>query len=85
MNTEFNLPEQVKQAVHQNRKIEAIKLLREQTGMGLKEAKYLVEDYARAHPDLIRAAQPASASGSTNLLLVIAVAVIAYGIYRLIS
>ena len=83
MNTvdDADFPEEVKQAIHQNRKIEAIKLLREHAGIGLKEAKHRVDAYARAHPDLIKAAEPAA--GSLNLLLVIAAAVLAYGIYMI--
>ena len=37
------LPEGVQAAIRRNRKIEAIKLLREETGLGLKEAKEEVE------------------------------------------
>ena len=80
-----DLPDDVKQAVHQNRKIEAIKLLREQAGIGLKEAKELVDAYSRAHPDRIQPDSASAGAGGLNLLLLIAVAVIAYGIYRVIS
>jgi hypothetical protein len=43
-----NLPPDVMEALQQGNKIEAIKRLREQTGLGLKEAK-----------DVVDAAQPA--------------------------
>ena len=40
--------DRVREAVTAGRKIEAIKLLREETGMGLKEAKHAVEDLQRS-------------------------------------
>ena len=47
--TTESLPENVIDAVRQGRKIEAIKLLREQTGMGLANAKVLVDGASREH------------------------------------
>jgi ribosomal protein L7/L12 len=44
MNSENLLPENVREALAKGRKIEAIKLLREATGIGLKEAKDIVEN-----------------------------------------
>jgi len=41
----FDLPEDVRYAADVNEKIKAIKLLRDQTGMGLAEAKAAVEAY----------------------------------------
>jgi ribosomal protein L7/L12 len=43
------LPPDVIQALQQGHKIEAIKLLRNQTGLGLKEAKDTVDAYSRIH------------------------------------
>ena len=40
--------DRVREAVTSGRKIEAIKLLREETGMGLKEAKHAVEELERS-------------------------------------
>ncbi len=40
--------DRVRKAATAGRKIEAIKLLREETGMGLKEAKHAVEDLQRS-------------------------------------
>ena len=82
--THTNLPEDVKQAIHQNRKIEAIKLLREQSGLGLKEAKQQVDEYVREH-ELPLASPLGTSTGSRHLLLIVAVIVLAYGIYRIIS
>jgi len=39
-------------ALQLGNKIEAIKLVREETGLGLKEAKDLVERYLRDHPEV---------------------------------
>lgn len=47
--TESDLPQEVLQAVRDGRKIEAIKLLREATGLGLAHAKVLVDRAARQH------------------------------------
>ena len=47
--TEKELPADVIQAIADGRKIEAIKLLREETGLGLANAKVLVDRAARAH------------------------------------
>jgi len=40
--------DKVREAVTSGRKIEAIKLLRAETGMGLKEAKHAVEELERS-------------------------------------
>jgi hypothetical protein len=47
--TESELPAEVVQAIADGRKIEAIKMLREATGIGLANAKVLVDRAARAH------------------------------------
>jgi hypothetical protein len=57
--TENDLPPDVIRAIEQGRKIEAIKLLREATGLGLANAKVLVDKAWRqygpknAHPKLV--------------------------------
>lgn len=51
------LPDNVQQAMRSGNKIEAIKLLREQTGLGLKEAKEWVEATQAGKP------RPTPASG----------------------
>ena len=43
MTVETGLPDKVVEALKRGNKIEAIKLLREQTGVGLKEAKEAVD------------------------------------------
>lgn len=47
--TESDLPQDVLRAIQDGRKIEAIKLLREATGLGLANAKVLVDRAARQH------------------------------------
>ena len=47
-----DLPAAVATALSQGQKIEAIKLLREAHGIGLKEAKDIVEDYIKSRPEL---------------------------------
>lgn len=44
-----DLPPEVLDALSRNRKIEAIKLLRESRSMDLKSAKEMVEHYERTH------------------------------------
>ena len=46
-----DVPTEVMEAIIAGRKIEAIKLLREQTGMGLMEAKELVDSVGRAEAE----------------------------------
>jgi len=47
--TEHQLPGDVIAAIEQGQKIEAIKLLREATGLGLANAKVLVDRASRTH------------------------------------
>ena len=47
--TEEELPGEVLEAIREGRKIEAIKLLREKTGLGLANAKVLVDRAWRTH------------------------------------
>lgn len=52
MSNGSGLPADVIAKLHEGRKIDAIKLLREQRGIGLKEAKQEVDAYLRDHPQL---------------------------------
>ena len=47
--TDEQLPSAVIRAIEQGRKIEAIKILREETGLGLANAKVLVDRAYRTH------------------------------------
>ena len=42
------LPEDVRQALNSGRKIDAIRLYRQHTGIGLKESRQVVEAYVKA-------------------------------------
>jgi Ribosomal protein L7/L12 C-terminal domain len=67
-------PEVVKQIqdlLAQGRKIYAIKLLREETGAGLKEAKDAVERFAAAH-----GLTASRGTGCLNMLLLVAMLII---------
>jgi hypothetical protein len=59
------LSSNVIEALRRGHKIEAIKLVREQTGMGLKEAKDAVDAYERTHPKT-PAASPGEVTSSGN-------------------
>jgi hypothetical protein len=67
----------LKVAISEGRKIEAIKLIRRQTGVGLAEAKYaaekLEEEFRARTPEIFPNAKPTGCS--TGLLLLLAAAV----------
>ncbi len=46
----MQLPPEVVAEIEANRKVTAIKLLRQQQGIGLKEAKQIVDAYSAEHP-----------------------------------
>lgn len=81
--TENELPPGVLRAIEQGRKIEAIKLLREATGLGLANAKVLVDKAARHHgpkdsaPRLVN-----EETGVGKLLKTLLLAVVAFSLYR---
>ena len=81
MSSTPELSAEVIEAIRANRKIEAIKRLREETGLGLKEAKDAVEAWARQNPQLIPDA-PRSESSVGRVVLVAAVLAAAYAAYR---
>ena len=81
--TENELPPGVLRAIEEGRKVEAIKLLREATGLGLANAKVLVDKAARQHgprpkpPGLV-----AEATHIGKLLKGLLLVVIAFYVYR---
>lgn len=82
MNTEIELPADVIAEIDGNRKVNAIKLLRAHLGVGLKEAKELVDAYTDEHPaSPASGAQESEGSFGRILLLIIGVGVI-YALYR---
>jgi len=84
METELDLPEDLIAAIKNNRKIEAIKILRERNGIGLREAKQLVEHYSGeiasppSHTQHIKT--ESSIGGLVKAIIITAVAVAAYEI-----
>ena len=66
------LPADVIAALHEGRKIDAIKLLREQRGIGLKEAKQEVDAYLRDHPQLAAMQKTGSPAGCFLVVAIIA-------------
>ena len=69
-------------ALNQGNKIEAIKIVRKERNIGLKEAKDAVEDYVRSQPVLQASFTSAQAETKRNALLwlavLIALALLAY-------
>ena len=69
-------------ALRRGNKIEAIKLVREERNIGLKEAKDAVEDHVRTQPDLQSALADAQGEAKRSTVVWIAVliglAVLAY-------
>lgn len=51
MNQQLELPQEALQALRSGQLIEAIKITREKTGLGLKESKDLVDQYLNDHPN----------------------------------
>lgn len=49
-----SLPPAALQALQQGRRIEAIKIVRTEHNLGLKQAKEQVEQYMQQHPELLR-------------------------------
>ena len=72
-------------ALHRGNKIEAVRLVRDQTGMGLKEAKDAVDAYERTHPKTSNTS-PGQVSGGGSgmrwLVAVIVAAVVGYYLLR---
>jgi Ribosomal protein L7/L12 C-terminal domain len=77
-----SLPEVAISALQRGNKLEAIKLLRQERGLGLKEAKDEVEQYLRTQPSLqatfATAQSLASRSGLLWLLLLIGGGILLY-------
>ena len=59
-----SIPKDVQDLIYEGRKIEAVKLVREQTGLGLKEAKEKVEAYHSRMQGMFPNALPAQKKGA---------------------
>ena len=73
------------EALQRGRKIEAIKRLREETGMGLKDAKEAVEAHVQRNPVLAAQAGPRGESSLGRFLLLAALVALAYVAYRFLA
>lgn len=73
-------------ALQRGDKIGAIKIVRESSHLGLKEAKDLVDAYLDQHPEVQRSMREASAGAGSRLLLwllaIAAIVAIAYMVTR---
>jgi hypothetical protein len=84
--TEQQLPGDVIEAIKQGQKIEAIKLLREATGLGLANAKVLVDQASRTHgpkkPIPNFSDQPEGVSGLVMSLFLVLLIIAAWYFYQ---
>lgn len=81
--TAHDLPADVITAIKSGQKIEAIKILRTSTGIGLANAKVLVESAARLHG--VKNTHPSMVRGenySHGMLRLLLVAILAFGAYQ---
>ncbi len=79
---EFSFSEEVLAAVDAGRKIEAIKLLREETGLGLADAKHAIDSLSgerRSNPEIAAGmTEEGGAGGMVKMIVVIAIILGAY-------
>ena len=85
MNAETELPPDVVAEIQANRKVNAIKLLREQSGIGLNEAKELVDAYMGKHPSGAHSSAQETEGGIGRILLLIIGVGIIYGLYTFLT
>jgi hypothetical protein len=77
------LPPEVVKAITQGRKIEAIKLLREATGLGLANAKVLVDRAVRRHEQINpQMSNMTQESNNGRLLGMMLFLLLTFGLYR---
>jgi len=82
MNSESELPDDVIEAIHNRRKLDAIRLLREHRDLGLREAKDRVDAYARRNRHLIAGFSPGSRPGLGRVVWVVVLMGIVYLLFR---
>lgn len=82
---DIEIPPAVADAVRQGRKVVAIKLLREATGLGLANAKVVVDraaqEYARSNPAAAHIREASNAGRVLGLMLCLVVALIVYRLF----
>ena len=75
------LPADVIAALDANRKIEAIKLLREHEHCGLKEAKEMVEAYEFPESSGVSRSEIRAETGIGRLIFILIISAAIYGVY----
>jgi len=79
---QFTFSEEVLAAVDAGRKIEAIKILREKTGIGLADAKHAIDALSRERRnDPVIAAGMTEEGGAGGMIKMIVVIAIVLGVY----
>ena len=81
----MELSSDVKNAVHANRKIDAIKRLRVEHNLGLKEAKDIIDNYIEENRHLIVNQRAARDSGFGRVLAIVILGCVIYAAYRAFS
>ncbi len=85
----MELPAEVVAEIEANRKVTAVKMLREQQGIGLKEAKQIVDAYsaqqAAGNPGGTSHKVPETDTGIGRIVILIIGVSIIYAIYRYFS
>ncbi len=77
--SDMQISDRVLDAIDQGRKVEAIKILREETGLGLKEAKEIVDSIDnKRHPERASLPVEGGAGGMIKLIVTIIVLIAAY-------
>jgi ribosomal protein L7/L12 len=69
-------------ALEQGRKIEAIKIYREATGVGLKESKEAIEAYLVAHPTLNEQFSAHATNGGKTIVILALIAMVIYWLVK---
>jgi hypothetical protein len=82
MQSDFDLSTDVIEAIRANRKIDAIKRLREHRGADLKEAKQEIDAYIRENPQVSALRPPKAESNFGRLILIAILLGGAYAAYR---
>ena len=85
MNSEIELPEEIVTEIMANRKVTAIKLLREHLGLDLKEAKEIVDSYLRENPATSTLKTPEADTGIGRILVLVIGVGIIYAAYRFLT
>jgi len=87
VNSEIELEPEVIAEIESGRKVTAIKKLRELRGIGLKEAKDIVDSYSYKNPDLSSASTGSESSSGSGALIgfIMVFGALGYLIYKFAS